>query len=158
MLYLFFWEKKHLEEKLSFLWQNAKCIFQPYEPWRRKWQPTPVLLPGEFHGQRSLVGYNPRGHKESDKTEVVELTMQQSIDFIKVSDENLIQLTLLNREVYKGISEMLPSDTVNFYSGLWMSIYRWVFIILASVLLKKKKNSIMAFKNNMLTVILQQKS
>ena len=78
------------------------------------------------------------GHKESDKTEVAELTMQWSIDFIKVSDENLIQLTLLNREVYKGISEMLPSDTVNFYSGLWMSIYRWVFIILASVLLKKK--------------------
>ena len=38
-------------------------------PWRRKWQPTPVLLPGKFHGWRSLVGYNPRGHKESDTTE-----------------------------------------------------------------------------------------
>ena len=32
--------------------------------WRRKWQPTPVLLPGEFHGQRSLVGYRPQSHKE----------------------------------------------------------------------------------------------
>ena len=31
--------------------------------------PTPVLLPGEFHGQRSLVGYSPWGHKESDMTE-----------------------------------------------------------------------------------------
>ena len=30
---------------------------------------TPVFLPGEFHGQRSLVGYSPRGHKESDATE-----------------------------------------------------------------------------------------
>ena len=29
--------------------------------WRRKWQPTPVFLPGKFHGQRSLVGYSPRG-------------------------------------------------------------------------------------------------
>ena len=38
-------------------------------PWRRKWQPTPVFLPGEFHGQRSLVGYSPRGFKESDRTE-----------------------------------------------------------------------------------------
>ena len=38
-------------------------------PWRRKWQPTPVFLPGESHGQRSLVGYSPRGHKESDTTE-----------------------------------------------------------------------------------------
>ena len=28
-------------------------------PWRRKWQPTPVVLPGESHGQRSLEGYNP---------------------------------------------------------------------------------------------------
>ena len=38
-------------------------------PWRRKWQPTPVLLPGKFHGQRSLVGYSPLGRKESDMTE-----------------------------------------------------------------------------------------
>ena len=30
-------------------------------PWRRKWQPTPVFLPGEFHGQRSLAGCSPRG-------------------------------------------------------------------------------------------------
>ena len=32
-------------------------------PWRREWQPTPVFLPGEFRGQRSLVGYSPWGHK-----------------------------------------------------------------------------------------------
>ena len=38
-------------------------------PWRRNWQPTPVFLPGESHGQRSLVGYSPRGHKELDTTE-----------------------------------------------------------------------------------------
>ena len=36
--------------------------------WRRKWQPTPVFVPGKFHGRRSLVGYSPRGHKESDVT------------------------------------------------------------------------------------------
>ena len=39
-------------------------------PWRRKWQPTPVFLPGESHGQRNLVGYSPQGRKESDTTEV----------------------------------------------------------------------------------------
>ena len=33
------------------------------------WQPTPVFSPGEFHGQRSLVGYSPQGHTESDMTE-----------------------------------------------------------------------------------------
>ena len=37
--------------------------------WRREWLPTPVFLPGEFHEQRSLVGYSPWGHKESDTTE-----------------------------------------------------------------------------------------
>ena len=38
-------------------------------PWIRKWQPTPVSLPGEFYGQRRLVGYSPRGHKETDTDE-----------------------------------------------------------------------------------------
>ena len=43
-------------------------------PWRRTWQPTPVFLPGEFHGQRSLVGYSPWGRKESDMTEWLSMT------------------------------------------------------------------------------------
>ena len=38
-------------------------------PWRRKWHPTPVILPGKSHGQRGLVGYSPQGLKESDTTE-----------------------------------------------------------------------------------------
>ena len=38
-------------------------------PWRRAWQPTPVLLPGVSHGQRSLAGYSPWGHKELGMTE-----------------------------------------------------------------------------------------
>ena len=38
-------------------------------PWRRKEQPIPVFLPGESHGQRSLVCHSPWGHKESDTTE-----------------------------------------------------------------------------------------
>ena len=37
--------------------------------WRRKWQPTSAFLPGKSHGQRSLVGYSPQGHKESDMAE-----------------------------------------------------------------------------------------
>ena len=38
------------------------------DPWRRKWQPIPVFLPGEAYGRRSLVGYSPLGCKESDVT------------------------------------------------------------------------------------------
>ena len=37
--------------------------------WRREWQPTPVFLPEEFHGQRSLVDYSPWGCEESGMTE-----------------------------------------------------------------------------------------
>ena len=45
---------------------NAGDGFYPWIrniPWRRKWQPTPILLLGKSHGQRSLAGYSPRGHK-----------------------------------------------------------------------------------------------
>ena len=38
-------------------------------PWRREWQPTPVFLPEESHGQRSLLGYSPWSLKELDTTE-----------------------------------------------------------------------------------------
>ena len=40
-------------------------------PWSREWQPTPVSLPGKFHGQKSLAGYSPWGCKESNTTECV---------------------------------------------------------------------------------------
>ena len=43
-------------------------------PWRREWLPTPVFLPREFHGQRSLTGYSSWGHKESDTTEQLTFT------------------------------------------------------------------------------------
>ena len=46
-------------------------------PWRRKWQPTPVFLPGESHGQRSLAGCSPWGRKESDTTK--QLTHAQTV-------------------------------------------------------------------------------
>ena len=45
--------------------------------WRREWPPTPVFWPGESHGQRSLVGYSPWGHKEPDTTEQLTHTQSQ---------------------------------------------------------------------------------
>ena len=51
--------------------QSRRPGFDPWLrkiPWRRKWQPTPVLLPGKSHGQRSLVGYSLWGLKKSDPT------------------------------------------------------------------------------------------
>ena len=60
--------------------------------WRRKWQPTPVLLPREFQGHRGLAGYSPWGHKESDTTE--RLSLFTDID----------TGTEINIDHYKGMS------------------------------------------------------
>ena len=52
--------------------QFRRCKRQGFDPWvgkipwSRKWQPTPVFLRGKFHGERSLAGYSPWGHEESD--------------------------------------------------------------------------------------------
>ena len=54
------------------------------DPLRRAWQPTPVFLPGESPGQRSLAGYSPYGCKESDTTEQLS-TAQHSLKFSDVS-------------------------------------------------------------------------
>ena len=51
---------------------NTRDAFDPWVrkiPWRRAWQPTPVSMPGESHGQGSLVGYTPWGRRDSDTTE-----------------------------------------------------------------------------------------
>ena len=57
--------------------QGRKPGFGPWVrkiPWRREWQPTPVFLPGESHGQRNLVGHRPWSHKELDPTEWLTLS------------------------------------------------------------------------------------
>ena len=69
-----------------------------FDPWVRKiplsraWRPTPVFLPGESHGPRSLVGYSPYGHRDSDTTEVTQHAAH--ICFLPQTP-NLYLLTLL---------------------------------------------------------------
>ena len=64
---------------------NAGDIIDGFDPWvrkiswRRAWQLTPVFLPGESHGQRSLAGYSTWGRKESDMTEVTLARMQDRL-------------------------------------------------------------------------------
>ena len=68
--------------------------FSLFMNWRRKWQPTPVFLPGESQGQGSLVGCRLRGHTESDTTEVTQQQQQQQyMDFI----------TYLNSETHLSV-------------------------------------------------------
>ena len=84
-------------------------------PWRRKWQSTPVLLPGKSHGRRSLVGYSPWGCKESDTTE------QLSLPFPRVKKDSLWH-------------ETSSSQSTNESKVLFKSIDLF-FILLASQLL-----------------------
>ena len=61
---------------------SRRCGLNPWIgkiPWRSKWQPTPVFLPGEFYGQRRLAGYSSWGHKESDTTERLTLSLTSSV-------------------------------------------------------------------------------
>ena len=61
--------------------QCRRCKNHGYNPWvrkilwKRKWQLPPVFWPGELHGQRSLAGYSPWGHKKSDKMEWLSLSL-----------------------------------------------------------------------------------
>ena len=58
-----------MTERLNWTTERRNSLCLGVNHWRRKWQPTPVFLPGESHGGRSLVGYSPWGRKESDTTE-----------------------------------------------------------------------------------------
>ena len=58
-------------------WVTSLSLFT-FMHWRRKWQPTPVFLPGEFQGRGSLVGCRLWGHTESDRTEVTQRQQQWS--------------------------------------------------------------------------------
>ena len=61
--------------------------------WRRQWQPTPVLLPGKSHGQRSLLGCSPWGHEELDMTE--RLHFHFSLSCIGEGNGNPLQCSCL---------------------------------------------------------------
>ena len=73
--------------KVGYHWVTSLWLFT-FMHWRRKWQPTPVFLPGESQGWGSLVGCHLWGHTESDTTEV---TYQVSIDrWINKADVDII--------------------------------------------------------------------
>ena len=61
--------------------QDRRWEFEPWVrkiPWRRAWQPTPVFLCGESHGQRNMEGYNPWGCIESEKPQWLQMVLQSN--------------------------------------------------------------------------------
>ena len=95
--------------KLVRLGLHSFSILLDHLPWRRKWQPTPVLLPGKSHGQRSLVGYGPWDHKQLDTTERLEfpflvldhqtLVTSHTLGFVLVCAVALCAHVIVTREV-----------------------------------------------------------
>ena len=75
--------------------------------WRRKWQPTPVLLPGKSHGQKSVVGYSPWGHQESDMTERLHFLSY----FLSLVNHVLSELSTMTRLSWVALHSMAHSFT-----------------------------------------------
>ena len=92
--------------------------------WRREWQSTPAF-PGKFHGQRSLVGYSPWGHKESDMTDRLTLTLSRLIEQNELN--NILKITGIWRSLINNNS--LPTLHLSHfqfrpYVALW-----WIFLL-----------------------------
>ena len=79
--------------------KHKRCRFNPWVgkiPWRRAWQPTPVLLPEESQEQSSLAGYSPGGCRESDRTEATYHTCMMTPDAVILVSLNVeFQATFL---------------------------------------------------------------
>ena len=93
-------------------------------PWRRKWQPTAVFLPGEFHGQRGLAGYSPRGRKESGMTEQLPLSLI-----------SLVRMSLSSNHVCSMSQDSLLFKQL-FIHSLYPLLHWWTlgcFLLLATV-------------------------
>ena len=82
---------------------HVLCALVLFTEWRRKWQPTPIVLPGKSHGQRSLASHSPWGHKESDTTE--QLCTQRGRKAWSCAQSTF------NRERYTGVGKNTPSLT-----------------------------------------------
>ena len=89
-------------DKKAFLSDQCKEIEENNRTriWRRQWQPTPVLLPGDSHGWRSLAGYSPWGLEESDMTE--RLHFHFSLSCIGEGNGNPLQCSCLVNFMDRG--------------------------------------------------------
>ena len=89
-------------------------------PWRRAWQPTPVFLPGESPGQRSLAGYSPRGCKESDRTEWLNIAQHTWSVGYKLGRE----VVCIHQTRIQGQNQ----QSINFYGNISMCPHCTIYI------------------------------
>ena len=89
-------------------------------PWRREWQPTPVFLHGESQGQRTLAGYSPWGHRESDTTE--RLTLSLHFQCVLALPHLTSFFSDLFGRLCASMKEILPAILVNNRCGSHQAI------------------------------------
>ena len=105
--------------------------------WRRKWQPTPLFLPGNFHWQRSLEDYSPWGHKELDMTKLLN-TYAQALTHV-YTRETIPSIRMVNISIIPpnfllphSNPSLLPLSTLPFFKQLlicFLSIYISLYFI-----------------------------
>ena len=125
--------------------------------WRRKWQATPVFLPGESQGQGSLVGCHLWGHTELDTTEVKQQQQQQQqqqVPFIFVlffmilrggSEKDLLHIMSNHVLLFSSILRLYPTFYLGLYSiwSLFLCMYQGIFQFHSLYLFFKNLHSIL---------------
>ena len=108
-----------------------RCGFDPWVgkiPWNRRWQPTPVSLPGKAHGQWSLAGYSPWAFKESDKTE--HICTQYTVCYLGMSTtrQKFVITQCFSEEPFLSPFSYVASDKrsiKNFKTAFQINSYLW---------------------------------
>ena len=95
-------------------------------PWRRKWQPAPVFLPREFHGQSSLTGCSPWGHKRVRQNLVTKPPIISDLNIFSCTYWPFIFIHLLWRNFYLGLLRIF---LIEYYFILFFTIEMYVLFV-----------------------------
>ena len=101
--------------KVGHYWATSLSLFT-FMHWRRKWQPTPVFLPGESQGQGSLVGCRLWGHTGSDTTEA---TQQQERQRQQLSSTVFLNVGLFFLTIFLLVCQLTPNNSFKLKLRIW---------------------------------------
>ena len=107
-------QNNEIYSRMSWLWMS-------FNPWRRKWQPTPVFLPGKSDGRRSLVGYSPWGRKESDMTDFTSYFLSLILNFAIV--HKMFRIDKSHDRIRECLSETINfRHMIQYDSAMWFNL------------------------------------
>ena len=104
-------------------------------PWRRKWQPPPLFFPGQSHGQMSLVGYSPWGHKNSNTTQRLNKNVLNIFKLYNNTSPTLFHIAKLklhslnNSSFSPAPSHWWPPATNSYNCTTLNTLYKWNHVV-----------------------------